>query len=82
MSMGVPTVTCVIIVYNGEAYLDEAIESVIQQSSPDWELIIADDGSSDGSREIARRHAAADSRIRLISRENKGLRAANVKISQ
>ena len=67
MSMGAPTVTCVIIVYNGEAYLDEAITSVIQQSSPDWELIIADDGSSDGSRDIARRHAAADSRIRLIT---------------
>jgi glycosyltransferase involved in cell wall biosynthesis len=67
MSMGRPTVTCVIIVYNGEAYLDDAITSVIQQSSPDWELIIADDGSSDGSREIARRHAEADSRIRLIT---------------
>jgi glycosyltransferase involved in cell wall biosynthesis len=67
MSMGAPTVTCVIIVYNGEAYLDEAIMSVVQQSSPDWELIIADDGSSDASPEIARRHAAADSRIRLIT---------------
>jgi glycosyltransferase involved in cell wall biosynthesis len=65
--MGAPTVTCVIIVYNGEAYLDEAITSVIQQSSPDWELIIADDGSSDASREIARRHAVTDSRIRLIT---------------
>ena len=67
MSMGSPTVTCVIIVYNGEAYLDEAITSVIQQSSPDWELIIADDGSTDRSREIAGRHAASDGRIRLIT---------------
>jgi glycosyltransferase involved in cell wall biosynthesis len=67
MSMGAPTVTCVIIVYNGEAYLDEAITSVIKQSSPKWELIIADDGSSDASREIARRYALTDSRIRLIT---------------
>jgi glycosyltransferase involved in cell wall biosynthesis len=67
MNVGAPAVTCVIIVYNGEAYLDEAIMSVIEQSSPEWELIIADDGSSDASREIARRHAAADSRIRLIT---------------
>jgi glycosyltransferase involved in cell wall biosynthesis len=67
MTMSAPIVTCVIIVYNGEAYLDEAIMSVIQQSSPDWELIIADDGSTDRSREIAGRHAASDGRIRLIT---------------
>jgi glycosyltransferase involved in cell wall biosynthesis len=72
MSMGAPTVTCVVIVYNGEAYLDEAIRSVIQQSSPDWQLIIADDGSSDASREIARRHAGVDSRIRLITHPDGG----------
>jgi glycosyltransferase involved in cell wall biosynthesis len=72
MSMGAPTVTGIVIVYNGEAYLDEAITSVIQQSSPDWELIIADDGSSDASREIARRHAGADSRIRLITHPDGG----------
>jgi glycosyltransferase involved in cell wall biosynthesis len=67
MSTGAPTVSCVIIVYNGDTYLDEAITSVIRQSSPDWELIIADDGSSDASREIARRHALSDCRVRLIT---------------
>jgi hypothetical protein len=36
MSVGAPTVTCVIIVYNGEAYLDAAITSVVEQSSRDW----------------------------------------------
>jgi glycosyltransferase involved in cell wall biosynthesis len=60
-----PAVTCIIIVYNGESYLGEAIASVQRQSFEDWELVVVDDGSSDGSREIARRCAAADHRIRL-----------------
>jgi glycosyltransferase involved in cell wall biosynthesis len=67
MTVGGPTVTCIVIVYNGETYLEEAITSVISQNVSDWELIIADDGSVDGSRGIARRHARADSRIRLVS---------------
>lgn len=65
--MNSPVATCIIIVYNGEAFLDEAIQSVIQQSFRDWELIIADDGSSDASRDIARRHTTADPRIRLVA---------------
>jgi glycosyltransferase involved in cell wall biosynthesis len=69
-----PTVTCIIIVYNGERYLAEAIASVQRQSFEDWELVIVDDGSSDGSREIARRCAAADSRIRLRQHADRGNR--------
>ena len=72
MSTGTPTVTCIIIVYNGEDYLDEAIRSVISQTSPDWELIIVDDGSSDASREIARRYARSDGRIRLVTHPDGG----------
>jgi glycosyltransferase involved in cell wall biosynthesis len=67
-----PTVTCIIIVYNGETYLGEAIASVQRQSFEDWELVIVDDGSSDGSREIARRCAAADHRIRLRQHADRG----------
>lgn len=74
-----PAVTCIVIVYNGEVYLDEAIRSVIRQTCPDWELIVVDDGSSDGSREIARRHGRTDGRIRLVThpdRRNHGTGAA------
>lgn len=67
VSTGTPTVTCIIIVYNGEVYLEEAVQSVIRQTSPDWELIIVDDGSTDSSRDIARRQGRADGRIRLVT---------------
>jgi glycosyltransferase involved in cell wall biosynthesis len=51
-------VSCIIIFLNGEKYLDEAIRSVIAQSYENWELILVDDGSTDGATEIARAHAA------------------------
>lgn len=72
MSTGVPAVTCIVIVYNGEEFLDEAITSVLRQTSPDWELIVADDGSTDASRDIARNHAEVDSRIRVIAHPDRG----------
>ena len=59
-------VTAIIIVLNGEAYLEEAVESVLGQQFEDWELLIVDDGSSDGTLDIARRFAAADGRIRIL----------------
>ncbi len=48
-------VSVVLPVFNGERYLAEAIESVFAQTRPDLELIVVDDGSSDGSREVAER---------------------------
>lgn len=60
--------------YNAEKYLALAITSVINQSYQDWELILLDDGSSDGSLEIAKWFEKKDSRIRVISDgENKKL---------
>jgi glycosyltransferase involved in cell wall biosynthesis len=57
------TVSVLIPVYNGAPYLAEAIDSVLAQTLQDFELIIADDGSSDGSQGIAQRYASADPRI-------------------
>jgi glycosyltransferase involved in cell wall biosynthesis len=51
-------VSVVVIFLNAERFLDEAIQSVIAQSYSSWELLLVDDGSSDGSTEIARRYAA------------------------
>ena len=71
------TVSVVMPVYNGERYLERAVRSVIAQSFGDWELIIVDDGSTDGTHAIAARLAAEDSRIRLIkNEENRGAAAS------
>jgi glycosyltransferase involved in cell wall biosynthesis len=61
-----PEVTGIIIVHNGAAFLDEAITSVRAQTFSEWELVVVDDGSTDSSFEIARRHGAADPRIRVV----------------
>jgi len=54
---GPPMVSCIIIFLNGEVFLEEAIESIRSQSVNDWELILVDDGSTDGATEIARSYA-------------------------
>ncbi len=73
-------------VYNGELYLESAVQSVIQQTMPDWELLIADDGSKDNSLAIAVTMAEKDSRIRVLQHPdggNRGVSATrNLAISQ
>ena len=64
--------------YNYEHYIKEAIESVLMQTYPDWELIIVDDGSSDNSRQVIQSYCNQDARIRLYTHagnQNKGLTA-------
>lgn len=68
-----PLVSVVMPVFNGEAYLRPAVASVLQQSLRDLELIVVDDGSSDGTLEILREMAGTDSRMRIISRPNTGI---------
>lgn len=60
ISVGIPF-------YNAENYLKDAIQSVINQSFHDWELILIDDGSKDNSLKIADEFSKKDSRIRVIS---------------
>ncbi len=74
--MTAPTLSVAMSVYNGERFLAEAIESVLSQSFTDFEFLILDDGSSDGTRALIERYASADSRIRPIIRENRGLIAS------
>lgn len=64
-----PLVSVLMTVYNREKFIAEAIESVINSSYQNWELIIVDDRSTDQSVEIARRYEAADSRIKVYVNE-------------
>ena len=59
--------------YNSQEYIGEAIQSILSQSFVDFEFIILDDGSTDGTLEIIKAYKTVDSRIRVISRENRGL---------
>jgi glycosyltransferase involved in cell wall biosynthesis len=54
--------------YNAATYIGPAIESILKQTFADFELIVSDDGSTDRTREIVRRYAGADRRVRLIER--------------
>lgn len=61
-------------VYNGENYLEEAIESILAQTFEDFELIISDDASTDTTEEICRAYADQDERIRYVrNKENLGV---------
>lgn len=60
ISIGIPF-------YNAEAYLEDAIKSVLAQTFQEWELILVDDGSSDGSLDIAKKYEQLDSRVLVIS---------------
>ncbi len=69
-----PLVSVIMPSYNHERYISEAIESVLNQSFSDFELIIIDDASKDKSKEIIKAYEEKDSRIRAIfHNENKGI---------
>jgi len=72
--------------YNYGRFLDSCIQSVINQTYTDWELLICDDGSTDNSAEIVRKYAQIDSRIKFLtgphsggpaSPRNRGIRASS-----
>ena len=71
-----PLVSLIIPVYNVEAYLRECLDSVINQSYSNLEIIIVNDGSTDGSLNVCEEYAAKDERIRVISQKNGGLSSA------
>jgi glycosyltransferase involved in cell wall biosynthesis len=74
--MSKPIVSVVLPVYNPGNFLAPAINSIIDQSYQDWELICVNDGCTDQSRETLERFAGQDKRIRVHHQENAGVVAA------
>lgn len=73
--MTAPAVTVLMPVYNGEAHLCEAVDSILAQTFTDFELIVVDDGSSDATPKILEDYARKDTRVRIVHNEQ------NVKIA-
>jgi glycosyltransferase involved in cell wall biosynthesis len=75
-----PLVSAIIIFFNGEKYLEEAIASIFAQTYPNWELLLVDDGSTDASTSIAKRYAAQyPGKVRYLEHcehQNRGMSAS------
>ena len=71
-----PSVSIIVAAWNAEAFLPRCLNSVIGQGFEDFELLLVDDGSSDGTGAIADSYAAKDARIRVYHTENQGVAAA------
>jgi glycosyltransferase involved in cell wall biosynthesis len=73
--MSDPTVSIVMPTYNAAKFIHQTIQSVLNQTFTDFELLILDDGSSDRSLEIANQYALSDRRIQVFSHPNQGVSA-------
>lgn len=71
-----PIISLIIPVYNIEKYLKECLDSIAAQTFTDWECILVDDGSKDGSGAICDEYAAQDSRFKVIHKQNEGVSSA------
>ena len=77
MTMGTqPKVSVIIPVYNGEKFISECMDSVINQTLKEIEIFVVDDGSKDKTPSILKRYARRDNRIRVITQKNGGAGAA------
>lgn len=75
-SMSSPKISIIIPVFNSENFLSRCIDSVLQQTLRDWELILVDDGSPDSCGDICDYYANLDSRINVVHKRNEGVSIA------
>jgi glycosyltransferase involved in cell wall biosynthesis len=73
MKLNEPLISVIMPAYNAEKYIAGSIQSVIDQTYSNWELIVVDDGSTDGTAAIVRAFSANDLRIRYVFQENQRL---------
>jgi len=72
-------VSIIVPIFNGELYLKDCINSIINQTYSEWELILVDDGSTDNTLIICEKFAVIDKRIKVIHKENGGVSSARNK---
>ena len=68
-----PKISVIMPVYNSEQFLRMAVDSVLNQTFEDFELILVDDGSKDGSGAVCDEYAKKDLRVKVIHQENRGM---------
>jgi glycosyltransferase involved in cell wall biosynthesis len=78
--MSLPTVSVIMSVFNGEKFLSETIDSVLNQSFRDFEFVIVDDGSTDATADILSKYVLRDGRIRVLGDGKRG-RAASLNLA-
>ena len=72
-----PSISVIVPVYQAEKYLYRCLDSMARQTFSDWELLLVNDGSTDGSAALCDRFAAKDSRVRVFHRKkNQGVSEA------
>ena len=74
-----PQVSVVMSVYNGANHLSETLDSVLSQEDCDFEFIVVNDGSTDGTTRVLDDYAKRDKRLRVIHQENTGLTRALIR---
>lgn len=78
-ALGAPRVSFVMSVYNDASHVEAAVASVLEQSFESFELVVVDDGSTDGGGSILDRLAASDIRVRVVHQANSGLTEALIR---
>lgn len=76
MTGAVPRVSVVIPTFNADVTLSDTLDSVVRQSRVDWEAVVVDDGSADGTLDLALRRSRQDPRIRVFGQEHQGASGA------
>jgi glycosyltransferase involved in cell wall biosynthesis len=71
-----PLVSIIVPIYNAETYIPRCVDSILAQTFADFELLLVNDGSSDGSLDVCQQYAAKDSRVRVLDKPNGGVSSA------